>query len=217
MCSTVVSGAGRFLPVLCLLLAFASPSPSAAAPFSFAENVNNSLDSFPNRPGDPFTDAGNTATRGVLIADVGVNTAFGRFTCQGIGCRDDFEAFRVMVPEGIRIIRTEFLSYAANGTSDQLLVFNHEPGLFVDRSPLPTPPPFITEPCVGSTEARGSCIINLFDSSQNDTCFAAGGCVGNNFNANNVPAVSNLELGPGLYEVLPINHLRQAGSIWRSP
>ncbi len=204
------------LPLLGLLLIFAISIPIArAAPFAVSENVNNTLDFFPNRPGDPFIFAGNTEPRGVLIVDVGENTAFGRFTCQGFGCRDDFEAFRLMVPDGIRITRTEFTSFAFDGTADQLLVFDHEPGLTIDRSPLPTPPPFIPEPCVGSTEARGACIINMFDSSQNDTCFAAGGCVGNNLGVNNLPVVSQLELGPGLYEAMPINHLRQTGSIWR--
>lgn len=116
----VIRNIGGFSTFFWLLLVFAGAVPIAsAAPFAAAENVNNTLDFFPNRPGDPFIFAGNTDPRGVLMADIGENTAFGRFTCQGIGCQDDFEAFRVMVPDGIRIIRTEFTSYAADGTSDQ--------------------------------------------------------------------------------------------------
>ena len=130
MCSLTDQNAGRYLLFLCLLFVLPATIPGArAAPFSVSENVNNTLDFFPNRPGDPFTFAGNTEPRGVLTADIGENTTFGRFTCQGFGCRDDFEAFRLLVPDGIRIVRTEFLSYAADGTSDQLLIFDREPGL----------------------------------------------------------------------------------------
>jgi hypothetical protein len=78
-----------------------APAGEAHA-FGVAEAENN-LDPFPTNPGDPISGGS-----GVVTVELGLNVASGHFTCQGFGCTDNFDSFRMLVPEGLEITFSEF-------------------------------------------------------------------------------------------------------------
>ena len=65
--------------------------------------AQNSLDPFPDTPGDP---GGTVAVP--LDVVLGLNVASGHFTCMGVGCMDNFDSFRMLVPNGLQITFSEF-------------------------------------------------------------------------------------------------------------
>lgn len=159
---------------------------SASAGFSAIEG-NNNLDNFPDAPGAPLNFDGNPT---VLVASEGLNVAFGQFRCQGSGCRDHYDSFRIQVPAGLQIALTEFsagnLSGGANaGVPEELHIFPGPAGgtgILVDPQDAPA---FITPPAYQD----GSHLIRLFDFPD----------------ATDTPQTSTVVLGPGFYDVVSYN------------
>lgn len=145
--------------------------------FLAAENLSNGLDNFPNRPGDPFIHTGGS----VLVAEAGQNVVIGSLgTCFGFGCRDDFDSFRLQVPDGLRIVRTELLVTNGDGTAEQLWLFpGPVSGVGVVRDPPNTHPDWQAGALFALTD---SVSINGAD-----------------------PAVREQILGPGFYDVVAWN------------
>jgi hypothetical protein len=124
-----------FLAVALLAL-MAVATPPVANAFSLQEGVN-TIDAFPRRPGDPVL--GGSVP---LVAVEGVNVASGRFACQGFGCMDNFDSFRIEVPAGLQIILTDFFvprSQEPNsnddGTAEQFFVFASDGVSFIEPDP----------------------------------------------------------------------------------
>ena len=86
--------AARAVALVSLALLFGWGTPTHAFSIHEAQNL---LDPFPEIPGDP----GGLIP--VVTADLGLNTASGRFTCLGFGCVDNFDSFRMYVPAGLQI------------------------------------------------------------------------------------------------------------------
>jgi hypothetical protein len=166
----------------------AALSPGSAGAFSFAENVNNSLDDFPNQPGDPLTGVPS----GLLTVELGPNVGIGGFSCQTFSCRDDFDSFRMEVPAGLQIVLTEYLVENSDGTAETLLVF--PAGGFTDPSPNP-------QASWGTWNVGASLI--LFDTIVSGPDPHPG------------PKSSSLVFGPGFYDVVNYNWNEIGGGAFR--
>lgn len=156
----------------------AAGSPPALA-FSVAENPNNSLDTFPNNPGDPLINSGGVTT---LVVEPGINTALGGLgSCIGFSCNDSYDSFRMHVPAGLEITLTELLVENPDGTAEQLWVFEGPPGgAGVIRMPVHL-----------NTDWQVGELFRLTD----------------NITTINGPAPNstNFVLGPGFYDVIGFN------------
>ncbi len=171
------------LPAAMLVIAcFASANVLA---LSFGEAPgNNGLDVFPNQPGDPFNFIGEN--NGTLTLDPGVNEFLGFFSCFGFGCTDDFDAFRIVVPTGLEVVRTTLHVSNGDGTAEQLDVYPL--GVF-------TTPPRFDEDWRSTFRPIELRLV---------TSIGTG------------PATSTSVLGAGTYDVVPFNFAWIGGGGWRA-
>ena len=166
-------------PLAVLLACFmllSAPYPVAA--FSVAENPNNSLDTFPNNPGDTLISSGGVTT---LVVELGENFAIdGLGNCTGFNCNDSYDSFRMQVPAGLEITLTELQVANVDGTAEQLWVFPGPPGgAGVIRMPVHL-----------QTDWQTGELFRLTDSLT--------------INGAN-PNSTNFVLGPGFYDVIAFN------------
>lgn len=144
---------------------------------------NNGLDIFPDQPGDPFNFVGEND--GTLTLDPGLNEMAGFFSCFGSGCTDDFDSFRMIVPEDLQIVRTTFTVVNVDGTSEMLDIY--PTGVFT------TPPRFDED----WRSTYRPIEVRLFSG------------IGSG------PGTSTTVLGPGTYDVVPFNFNWIGGGGWR--
>ena len=161
-----------------VLLAAAMTVPQSAVAFSVAENPANTLDTFPNNPGDPLILSGGVTT---LLVEEGINFALGGLgNCFGFSCNDSYDSFRIEVPAGLQITQTELLVENLDGTAEQLWVFPGPPsGTGVIRMP-----------------------VHLDTSWQTGQLFALTDNLAINGSG---PNISNVVLGPGFYDIIGFN------------
>lgn len=152
---------------------------------SFGEAIgNNGLDIFPNQPGDPFNFVG--ANNGTLTLDPGINEFLGFFSCFDFGCTDDFDSFRMIVPDGLEVVRTTLYVVNPDGTSEQLDVYPL--GVF-------TTPPRFDEDWRATYRPLELRLV---------TGIIAG------------PGTSTTVLAAGTYDVVPFNFAWIGGGGWRA-
>lgn len=178
--------------VLVLSLTIATIFCSAHA-FVVAENPNNALDTFPNRPGDNIGPDINAPT---LVIEFGKNIALGGLgNCFGFGCRDDFDAFRIQVPAGLQINSTELLVVNPDGTAEQLWVFpGPTNGIGILRDPS------LDGPLNSNPEWKAGALFALTDNLGN----GAG------------PKISTTVLGPGYYDIVAYNFAFIGAGVWEA-
>ena len=179
---------------LLMILALAA-TPSARA-FSVIEG-GSGLDVFPTAPGEDLRFLIEEPT---LEVDPGVNTAGGRFACFNFGCQDQFDSFRIFVPQGYRVQEVGFSSgplLDISGIGEQVGIFaGPADGIGIIHQP-PTGPPYVHPPAYLS----GGMLVNIFDLvDENDT-----------------PTTRSTDLRTGFYDIIVynFNFVSAAPNSWR--